>query len=72
MNQVEINEKVITSLSAKYESNGDPACIADNAGDLGGTSYGKYQFASNVGRKKYYFGSPKSFCQRKTGRFELN
>lgn len=49
MNQAKINEKVIASLSAKYESNGDPACIADNAGDFGGISYGKYQFASNVG-----------------------
>ena len=33
----------------KYESSGDPACVANNAGDLGGISYGKYQFASNVG-----------------------
>lgn len=51
-----VNEKmdisVVASLSAKYESNGDPACIADNAGDLGGISYGKYQFASNVGAVK--------------------
>ena len=36
-------------LARKYESNGDPACIADNLGDLGGKSYGLYQFASNVG-----------------------
>ena len=42
--------KIISSLSAKYESSGDPACVANNAGDLGGISYGKYQFASNVGR----------------------
>ena len=44
-----LNVEVVASLSAKYESNGDPACIANNAGDLGGISYGKYQFASNVG-----------------------
>ena len=36
-------------LARKYESNGDPACVANNAGDLGGVSYGLYQFASNVG-----------------------
>jgi len=38
----------ISVLSRKYESNGDPACVANNAGDLGGISYGLYQFASNV------------------------
>jgi hypothetical protein len=36
-------------LSAKYESNGDPAAISSGYGDLGGVSYGAYQFASNVG-----------------------
>lgn len=44
-----VNVEIIGSLSAKYESSGDPACVANNAGDLGGISYGKYQFASNVG-----------------------
>ena len=39
----------VAVLTRKYESNGDPACVADNAGDLGGISYGLYQFASNVG-----------------------
>ena len=39
----------IAALARKYESNGDPACVANNAGDLGGISYGLYQFASNVG-----------------------
>ena len=48
-NNSPLNIEVIASISAKYESNGDPACIANNAGDLGGISYGKYQFASNVG-----------------------
>lgn len=37
------------SLSAKYESNGNPATIANNPGDIGGKSYGAYQFAVNVG-----------------------
>lgn len=44
-----LNVEVIATISAKYESNGDPACVANNAGDLGGISYGKYQLASNVG-----------------------
>ncbi len=39
----------VAVLTRKYESNGDPACVAVNAGDLGGVSYGLYQFASNVG-----------------------
>ena len=39
----------VAVLTRKYESNGDPACVADNPGDLGGVSYGLYQFASNVG-----------------------
>lgn len=33
-------------LSAKYESNGDPGTISGGAGDIGGVSYGAYQFAS--------------------------
>jgi murein DD-endopeptidase MepM/ murein hydrolase activator NlpD len=37
------------SLSEKYESNGDPGCIANNAGDIGGKSYGAWQLASKVG-----------------------
>lgn len=45
--EVDINK--IAVLARKYESNGDPACVANNAGDLGGVSYGLYQFASNVG-----------------------
>ena len=39
----------IAILARKYESRGDPACVSNNAGDLGGMSYGLYQFASNVG-----------------------
>ncbi|MCM0757364.1 hypothetical protein M7775_02120 [Sporomusa sphaeroides DSM 2875] len=36
-------------LSERYESNGDPACVSSGAGDAGGQSYGKYQFASRYG-----------------------
>ena len=44
----------IAVIARKYESNGDPACVANNAGDLGGISYGLYQFASNVGVVDYF------------------
>ena len=37
------------SLSASYESNGNPGRVSSGAGDLGGISYGAYQLASNVG-----------------------
>lgn len=36
-------------LSKKYESNGNPARVSSGRGDLGGISYGCYQFASNQG-----------------------
>jgi hypothetical protein len=39
----------LASLSSKYESNGNPGTIANNAGDYGGKSYGTFQFAVNVG-----------------------
>lgn len=39
----------IGMLSAKYESNGDAGCIANNAGDAGGKSVGIYQFANTQG-----------------------
>ena len=39
----------VSLLARKYESNGDPTRVSNNAGDLGGMSYGLYQFASNVG-----------------------
>ena len=44
-----VDIKKVAVLARKYESNGDPACVADNPGDLGGVSYGLYQFASKVG-----------------------
>jgi hypothetical protein len=40
----------IGELSAKYESNGDPAAVSQSDGDAGGWSYGIYQFASAVGK----------------------
>jgi hypothetical protein len=40
---------VLGDLSAKYESNGDPGCVAHTPGDLGGASYGAYQFATASG-----------------------
>jgi hypothetical protein len=33
-------------LSKKYESNGEPGTISGGGGDIGGASYGAYQFAS--------------------------
>lgn len=38
------------ALSAKYESNNDPAAVARSIGDAGGWSYGIYQLASAVGK----------------------
>jgi hypothetical protein len=40
---------MLGTLSAKYESNGDPGAIGRNEGDAGGASYGAYQFATNAG-----------------------
>lgn len=39
----------IAVLTRKYESNGDPAYISSGVGDVGGVSYGLYQFASKLG-----------------------
>jgi len=46
---------LLGTLSAKYESNGDPGAISYTAGDAGGPSYGAYQFATNA-------GTPQDFC----------
>lgn len=40
---------MLGSLSAKYESGGDPASVAQDPADAGGWSYGLYQFASAAG-----------------------
>ncbi len=42
-------------LSAKYESNGDPAVISSGQGDAGGVSYGAYQFSSVYDIPKAFF-----------------
>lgn len=43
-------------LSAKYESNGNPATVSTGAGDLGGISYGSYQLASETGSVDAFLG----------------
>lgn len=40
---------MLGSLSARYESNGDPGAVGRTEGDAGGASYGAYQFATNAG-----------------------
>ena len=37
------------SLVMKYEAGGDPASVSSGSGDLGGRSYGSYQFSSSAG-----------------------
>jgi hypothetical protein len=37
------------TLSAHYESNGDPGAISHDPGDPGGASYGMYQLATTAG-----------------------
>lgn len=60
-----LNFEIIASLSEKYESNGDPACVANNDGDLGGISYGKYQFSSNVGSVDKFVDWLKNYSDEK-------
>lgn len=40
-----LEDQLLGSVSAQYESNGDPGSISGGNGDLGGASYGAYQFA---------------------------
>lgn len=47
---------MLGDLSAKYESNGNPATISSGFLDLGGKSYGMYQLASDVGSVHAYLG----------------
>lgn len=42
-------EHTLGSLSARYESNGDPGAVSTGRGDHGGVSYGMYQFSSTQG-----------------------
>jgi gas vesicle protein len=50
---VEVSNQ-LGSLSAQYESRGDPTTVADNQGDRGGASYGTYQIASETGAMQGY------------------
>lgn len=47
---------MLGNLSARWESNGDPGRVSRGDGDLGGPSFGAYQFAWN-------YGVPQAFCQ---------
>lgn len=42
------------TLSAKYESSGNPATIARNKGDIGGASYGTYQLTTASGHAQTF------------------
>ena len=48
-NQASVNDEsaLLGTLSARYESNGNPAAIS-SGNDAGGVSFGAYQFASNA------------------------
>ncbi len=50
----------IGTLAAKYESSGSIGTIANNPGDIGGASYGKYQIATNTGTMSSYLSYLKS------------
>lgn len=42
------------TLSRTYESNGNPATIANNQGDIGGKSYGTYQLSTSSGNAQTF------------------
>lgn len=49
-NKVNVPSGALGSLSAKYESNGNPGAITNDPADTkGGVSYGMYQFSTNTG-----------------------
>lgn len=43
------SDETLCALSAKYESDGNPAAVSGGGGDLGGISYGIYQLSSGAG-----------------------
>ncbi|MBQ2378280.1 MAG: hypothetical protein II297_07760 [Clostridia bacterium] len=45
----EEEDALLGSVTAKYESNGNPGAISSGNGDAGGVSFGAYQFASRAG-----------------------
>jgi hypothetical protein len=54
----EVNEYgSLGSTSAKYESNEDPGTISNTPGDIGGKSYGAWQFSSNTGSLDSFINS---------------
>jgi len=55
----DLEEELLGTLSARYESNSDPGAIAEVAGDPGGKSYGTYMLASRAGSPKSFF----EWCQ---------
>lgn len=48
------NSGGLGSLSAKYESSGNPGAVAHTKGDKGGASYGTYQFSTTSGSAKNF------------------
>lgn len=47
------------TLSARYESNGDPGTVSTGYGDMGGVSYGSYQMSTASGSAgQFVSGSP--------------
>lgn len=45
----EQEDALLGTVTAKYESNGNPGAISSGNGDAGGVSFGAYQFASRAG-----------------------
>ena len=45
------------SLSARYESNGDPGTVSTGNGDIGGVSYGSYQMSTASGSAGQFVGN---------------
>ncbi len=43
-----LEDELLGTVSRQYESNGNPGLISSGVGDLGGASYGAYQFAGNM------------------------
>ncbi len=43
-----LEDQLLGTVSQQYESNGDPGAVSSGVGDLGGASYGAYQFAGNA------------------------
>lgn len=55
-----MNRSNLGTVSAKYESSGDPGLYTTTQGDPGGRSYGLYMFASKPGSVQLFF----QWCQK--------